>query len=571
MHRRSGSLRHTQRRYCSQPCPTIKCRLCEPQPPLTASEPPPPSLTHTGIMTLPDALAYFAILAAALARGNVVIAGWLLGIFCLATHLKSPANRRNFIQFWAGRMGLDGTLDRHAHNAGAPQHVTDQMVEEAYQGIISWRDAQRRNPYKSKEQMARDCPAVAKVLRESGVTVDTLITRIKAKHPNFQFVRLRVRFGLSDTHRADRLSKGTQLLQGFADLLHCMVFVDQKLINMWEEEVWGWVDTSVPNYAEGIKPAKYHGKVIKLKYYAAVHCKLGAFFIMFYTGTSGMDSHHGGNNYQVSSCHEQLRATPTLHVSNSTRQLLSPPGGLGATAADALIHPQPQHTPTLPQGFLSIQPVLGLSVSHATVSVVGLCQQSSAVALPVHFNQQPARHCQSNIPAFRLRPHTHTTMLSRLCWLVEAVCFHSIQLNQWLSITQFIKHPLPTAALATTHGAAHGFLIVVGCPHPQEHNMLCARLAAAVVVQLLLAVTGMVRMCCGVNCLVASADGCAVVLPTLPACLAHPSASLLLCTCRQRGRQDTPQRTQATSRQQSSTTSSVSLSVSCRPGSMRLA
>lgn len=333
-------------------------------------------------MTLPDAVAYFAILALALAFGNVVIACWLLLIFCAVTGLNPPANARNFIQTWAGRMRPDGTLERRAHNAGAPQRLTDQMAEEAYRGIIGWRAAQRRNPYESKEQMAHECPAVAKVLRESGVTVDTLIRRIKAKHPNFRFVKLKIRFALTDAHKADRLSKARQLLQGFADLLHCAVFLDQKLINMWEQEISGWVDTSVPHFAEGIKPAKYHGKIIKLKYYAAVHCKLGAFFIRFYTGTTSMDSHHDGNHYKVSSGHEQLRTTPTLHMSNNTRQLLSPPGGLGAMVADHLIHPQPQHTPTLPQGLLSIKPVLGLSVSQATISVVGLCQQSTAVACP---------------------------------------------------------------------------------------------------------------------------------------------------------------------------------------------
>jgi hypothetical protein len=44
---------------------------------------------------------------------------------------------------------------------------------------------------------------------------------------------------------------------------------------MWEEEVWGWVDTSVPNYSQGIKPAYNQGRIIRLKYYAAVHGKLG--------------------------------------------------------------------------------------------------------------------------------------------------------------------------------------------------------------------------------------------------------------------------------------------------------
>ena len=250
-------------------------------------------------MTLCDAVTYYAILAFNLARGNVVIACGLLLIFCWVTHLKAPANCRNFIKFWAGRMREDGTLDRHADYAGAPQQVSDQMVEEAYQGIIGWRRAKRRNPYRSEEDLVQQCPAVIKVLRESGVTIGTLISRIKDKHPGFTRTKLRIRFALTDSHKADRLSKCRQLLRRFRGLLHCCVFVDQKQINVWEEDVWGWVDTSVPNYAEGIQPARYQGRIIKLKYYAAVHNKLGPFFLMFYTGTSGMDSHHDGHDYQV--------------------------------------------------------------------------------------------------------------------------------------------------------------------------------------------------------------------------------------------------------------------------------
>jgi hypothetical protein len=59
----------------------------------------------------------------------------------------------------------------------------------------------------------------------------------------------------------------------------------------------------VPNWALGIKPAYYKGKVIKLKYYSAVHMTLGGFFIKFYTGTSGMDYTHDSNVYMVGSSH----------------------------------------------------------------------------------------------------------------------------------------------------------------------------------------------------------------------------------------------------------------------------
>jgi hypothetical protein len=351
-------------------------------------------------MTLPDAVAYYAILALALACGSATIAVWLLTIFCKVTGLQLPANCRNFILTWRGRMNPDGTLDRHAHNSGAYQQLTDQMAEEAYQGIIGWREANRRNPYRNRREIETQCPAAKKVLRESGVTVRTLIERIQRLHPNFKFKILRIRFELTPHHKAVRRSVCQRLRQHFTHLLHCMVFVDQKLINVWEEEVTGWVDTSVPNYAVGIRPAYYKGKVIKLKYYAAVHMTLGAFFIRFYTGTSGMDNNHDGNNYMVSSGYKQLWCAPSLHMRHSTLQLLSPQGSLSITTGDRLIHPQPQHTPTLPHGFLSIQPVPLLSFSKATLSAVGLCHWSSTVPLALHFNQQAARQCNSNVPPF---------------------------------------------------------------------------------------------------------------------------------------------------------------------------
>ena len=283
--------------------------------------PHPPT---TGNMTLPDAVTYYAILALALAYGNVTIASLLLAIFCTVTHLKQPANRRNFILTWRGRMNPDGSLDRHSHYAGAYQQLTDRMAEDAYQGIIGWREKGRRNPYRSEADLVTQCDAVKTALKDSGVTIGTLIYRIQQLHPKFQFKKLRIRFDLTDQHKTQRLSICRRLLQRYQHLLHCMVFFDQKLINMWEEEVYGWVDISVPNYALGIKPAYYKGKVIKVKYYAAVHMELGAFFLHFYTGTSGMDHTHDNNTYMVSSGHKQCRGTLTLHMSHSTVQLLSP-------------------------------------------------------------------------------------------------------------------------------------------------------------------------------------------------------------------------------------------------------
>ena len=62
--------------------------------------------------------------------------------------------------------------------------------------------------------------------------------------------------------------------------------------------------------------------------------------------------------------------------------------------------------------------------------------------------------------------------------------------------------------------------------------MFCARLAAAVVVELLLAVTGMVRMCCRVECWVASYNCCAAVRPAsaLPCSSRPPLCAMHLQT-----------------------------------------
>jgi hypothetical protein len=103
-----------------------------------------------------------------------------------------------------------------------------------------------------------------------------------------------------------------------------MVFVDAKTVYMWEEDIRGWVDTSVPNFVEGIRPAYSGGKIIRVKYYAAAHSRLGAFFLRFYTGTTGMTAHHDGHSYQVRSHHKQLRGATCLHMSHSMSQLGCP-------------------------------------------------------------------------------------------------------------------------------------------------------------------------------------------------------------------------------------------------------
>jgi hypothetical protein len=140
--------------------------------------------------------------------------------------------------------------------------------------------------------------------------MDTLIRRIKEVHPKFACTDVKVRWHLSDDNKQQRLSICQELLQAFRQLLHRVVFVDAKTVWVWEEDVRGWVDTSVPNCCEGIRPAYHQGRVVRLKYYAAVHNRLGAFWIRFYTGTSGMPYNRDGHNFRVSFMLQTVAACP---------------------------------------------------------------------------------------------------------------------------------------------------------------------------------------------------------------------------------------------------------------------
>jgi hypothetical protein len=103
-----------------------------------------------------------------------------------------------------------------------------------------------------------------------------------------------------------------------------VVHIDAKSITMMEQEVYGYVDLAVSKSVEGIKPAKHKGKIITLRYYAAVNALLGPVLLLFYTGTSGMDCNHDGNSYKVSSGCEQLGRHVATHMGHGMFQC-SPP------------------------------------------------------------------------------------------------------------------------------------------------------------------------------------------------------------------------------------------------------
>ena len=275
-------------------------------------------------MTLPTLIISWAIYAAgAYGTKTALAVAWFITA-CTLFRFRIPANPWSFIKYWRDRWTPEGGIDSHAHNSGRQPQISPQHVERAYKGIISWKSDGKDRPYKSKYKMATECPAVKKVLEETGITIKHLVRKIKRAHPHIQFKKLSLTWKLTTANKAQRLAVCTKLLAEYAHMLHRMVFMDQKTVYMWEQEVYGWVDTTVEYSFEGIKPAKQGDKVIRVKYYSAVHSTLGAFFLKFYTGTTGMTCRHDGYHFKVGSCCKQLSVSPCLHMCHSLSQLGSP-------------------------------------------------------------------------------------------------------------------------------------------------------------------------------------------------------------------------------------------------------
>jgi hypothetical protein len=400
-------------------------------------------------MTLPALVVAWAILAAGLFGDKTTLAvAWFIAA-CTLFHFHIPANPLNFINYWRDRWTPEGGINSRAHNSGRLPKISPQQVERAYKGIISWKADGKSRPYKSMDRMATDCPAVKKVLEETGITIKHLVRLIKKAHPHFQYKQLKVTWKMTDDLKAERLHVCTGLLAEYADMLHRMVFMDQKTVFMWEQEVCGWVDTTVEYSFEGIKPAKHGRQTIRLKYYSAVHSKLGAFFLRFYTGTTGMTCRHDGYHFKVGSSYKELSATPCHHMCHSFSQLGSPSSMNNAWRLDVLIDHQPQHTPTLWQSHILACMVLEQPCSQAAVTVVGLADHPLVMPLPLHLNQKPIRsihnrHC--HIPLFYVYayalPLTHLDPHRQ----GEAAALTTVLLNERLLLTQIIQHPLPLAA-----------------------------------------------------------------------------------------------------------------------------
>lgn len=291
---------------------------------------------------------------------------------CQTAGISPPKNCGNYVKYWQDRMTPQGNIRSNAHRSGRKPKLSAAHVRHAYNAILAWEKAGRERPYESALQIAADCPKVKKLLDKTGTCVSTLIARIKQKHPRFGLHPLKARWRMTAECQQDRLSAAQDLLANYSDKLGYVVHLDAKTVYLQEKVIYGYVDLAVGYTVSRVTPATKNSRVIKLRYYAAVNAKLGAFFIIYYTGTTDMPAKRPGVHYKVRSGIEQLGVPLGNHIFQCLPQLSSPLLTSAREAGVILLHPHPQHTPTLLNCCLGICIVLALPCADAVICVIGL-------------------------------------------------------------------------------------------------------------------------------------------------------------------------------------------------------
>lgn len=263
------------------------------------SPPPGPPPPYCRIMTLGVAQRVYAVEAAKLYPHDPAAAQQHLLQKCKQSKLAAPKNPGEFIQTWADRLTPKGDLRSYAHRSGRKPKLNSYRVQRAYKAILAYDKTGRSRPYENAEQIAAECPYVKKLLTETGSCITTLIARIRQKHPLFGRHELRARWHMTDECRQDRLATAQDLLDNYSDKLDNVVHLDAKTVYLQEKVIYGYVDLAVGYTVSRISPATKNSRVIKLRYYAAVNAKLGALFIIYYTGTTDMPANRPGAHYKV--------------------------------------------------------------------------------------------------------------------------------------------------------------------------------------------------------------------------------------------------------------------------------
>jgi hypothetical protein len=286
--------------------------LALPPPPLSVFAPAPPATPQCRNMTLGQAVHVFAAQAAKQFPNDMAAACKHLLAQCKSAKLAPPKNPAEFIKTWQGRLTAKGDIRSNAHHSGRKAKLTDAKVQAAYKAMLAWEKAGRDRPYESAQEAAVECAFVKQLLAKTGAKFSTLLARIKQRHPRFGRHLLRAKWHMSPKCQQDRLAAAQDLLANYADKLDFVVHLDAKTVYLQEKVVYGYVDLDVGYTVSYTPSATKNSRVIKLRYYAAVNAKLGAFFIIYYTGTTDMPANRPGAHYKVGSVWNSIGLPPPI-------------------------------------------------------------------------------------------------------------------------------------------------------------------------------------------------------------------------------------------------------------------
>ncbi|WIA12349.1 hypothetical protein OEZ85_012400 [Tetradesmus obliquus] len=216
-----------------------------------------------------------------------------------------PQNLPGQIRKWWGRAQAEGAVNTHYHLAGHPEKISQQQVQFCLKKkteLLGWKSHGRADPYPSIEVLAESRPAVQQVLDDTGITMKTLVNRMKQLRPGLKRVRLRAMKKLTPKVKENRLKRCRELVDYTDAELQRVVWIDAKSMPMLVSNEWGWVDTHDEDTTLQLRKVQTRkAKSIMLNYYIAVCGLAGAVLLYFYTGTTG--THQGGRKLQGTSQH----------------------------------------------------------------------------------------------------------------------------------------------------------------------------------------------------------------------------------------------------------------------------
>lgn len=214
---------------------------------------------------------------------------------------KTPAAIRSFIRYWGKKHQKYGTVKGHASNSGRIRKLTRAQAKRCLDKALGWKKDGRSGPYSSVDNLISKCPEVKQMIQETGACPRTLMRAMKQLCPTFSYKKLTVKAKLSAQQKLDRVAVCKKHLQVPDKTLETVLWIDAKTMYMNITHRYGWVDAAEEDVFETNRPATRKSNVIKLKYYIAVNARLGAVYLGFYTGTTGMPAERDGKTYLVSS------------------------------------------------------------------------------------------------------------------------------------------------------------------------------------------------------------------------------------------------------------------------------